>query len=140
MHSHTNAYIFQNGRIKTAGGFKWESSDKNNSNKCENSLTNYKQIKTYPNGKIYNKFTKRFIKSKTKNSNGQYVRLFKKEDDKKRVEHEFLLHRLVAYYFLRKPKDLSFNGVKHIDSDKKNNDVGNLKWIKMPHLKHELNI
>ena len=132
-----------NGRSKTAGGFKWKSIDKN-PNKRMIDLTDYKQIKSYPNywlnrkGQVYNKFTKRFIK--TKNSNGEYVRLYKKEKNKKREEKEVLLHRLVAKYFLPKSKNKKFNGVRHKDSNKKNNHIKNLEWFPMPHMKHILDV
>lgn len=132
-----------NGRIKTAGGFKWKSLD-NNPNKKVIDLVGYKQIKSYPNywinkkGKVYNKFTNRFIK--TKNSNGEYVRLYKKEKNKPREEKDVLLHRLVAKYFLKKPKDKKLNGIKHKDGNKKNNCMNNLEWISMPHMKHILDV
>lgn len=137
------------GRNKTAGGFKWKSLF-NNENKVEIDFKGYKQIKTYPNywinkeGKIYNKFTTRFIKPKQRMSgeevDGVYIRLFKKEKDKKRVEKDVLLHRLVGLYFLKKPKDKKLNGVCHIDGDKTNNHVDNLKWCTMSHLKHVLEV
>lgn len=42
------------------------------------------------------------------------------------LKHEFALHRLVAITFIPNPDYLPF--VVHIDGDKSNNHVSNLKW------------
>ncbi len=44
------------------------------------------------------------------------------------INHHFLVHRLVAAYFLRKPKPEQ-TVVGHLDFDKLNNQATNLKWM-----------
>lgn len=51
-------------------------------------------------------------------------------DTKKRTIHyHSLIHRLVADYFLEKPSD-EYTVVAHLDYNKFNNNVSNLKWMK----------
>ncbi len=47
------------------------------------------------------------------------------------VIRQFLIHRLVASYFLKKKND-SHNSIHHINGDKTNNNVENLKWTYVP--------
>ena len=41
-----------------------------------------------------------------------------------------LVHRLVAREFIRNPNN--FNCVRHCDSNKRNNQITNLKWVDAP--------
>lgn len=43
----------------------------------------------------------------------------------------FLLHRLIARYFVPNPKN--YRCVNHIDGDKQNNDLFNLEWCNHSH-------
>lgn len=57
------------------------------------------------------------------------LRAFKRKDLKKRtIHHHFLFHRLVAEYFLPKPKPEE-TIVAHLDYEKLNNRADNLKWM-----------
>ncbi|MHA3044907.1 NUMOD4 domain-containing protein [Riemerella anatipestifer] len=47
---------------------------------------------------------------------------------KRTINHHFLIHRLVATYFLPKPKSEE-TVVGHLDFDKTNNTVSNFKWM-----------
>lgn len=62
---------------------------------------------------------------------------FKRKDMEKRViYHHLIFHRMVAEYFLPKPEpDQTF--VAHLDYEKLNNHVSNLKWMNFEeHQKH----
>lgn len=92
-------------------------------------LSKYKQIIDFPNyvintkGKIYSLSYKRFMKFQNHSGDaGKMVQLT--NNDKKK---EFLIHRLVAQYFLKKKKS-KYNSVHHIDEDKSNNYIDNLEW------------
>lgn len=57
----------------------------------------------------------------------KYETLNKEENKARAVERSYLVHRLVAQYFLPKPaKDQKF--VIHLDHNKVNNHVDNLRW------------
>lgn len=46
---------------------------------------------------------------------------------KNKQQNFFLVHRLVALYFIDNPNN--YNIVDHIDGNKLNNDVNNLRWV-----------
>lgn len=53
---------------------------------------------------------------------------FQNDLKKRTINYHSLVHRLVADYFLPKPADKQ-TVVAHLDYDKMNNNVGNLKWM-----------
>lgn len=53
---------------------------------------------------------------------------YKKDLKKRTIYKHFLIHRLVATYFLPKPKP-NETIVAHLDFNKTNNNVSNLKWM-----------
>ncbi len=53
---------------------------------------------------------------------------FKKELDSRVVHYHCLVHRLVAYYFLKKPI-IKQTIVSHLDHEKLNNRASNLQWM-----------
>lgn len=58
------------------------------------------------------------------------LRAFKKKDFKKRTIHRhFLIHQLVAQYFLPQPQ-AEETILAHLDYEKLNNHVSNLKWMR----------
>lgn len=67
----------------------------------------------------------------TKNIDKKKIELskkFKRNLKKRTINHHFLIHRLVATYFLP-PANPDQTIVGHIDYDKTNNNVHNLKWM-----------
>lgn len=57
---------------------------------------------------------------------GSYLKLDIKREGKKR--RMYLVHRLVAKYFVANPKPNEYDKVLHIDENKQNNRWDNLKW------------
>jgi len=86
-------------------------------------IVEYPNYKIYPDGKCYSEFTKKYIKPcfNGKNYYCQYD-LCNEEGKKK-----FLVHRLVAEYYI--PNIDSLNEVDHIDGNKSNNNIENLRWV-----------
>lgn len=86
------------------------------------------QIKEYPNyeisdlGNIRNIKTKRLLKSKT--SKRKYVLINLSKNNK---QYTLLLHRLVALTHISNPENFKF--VDHMDRDRQNNNVSNLRWV-----------
>ena len=74
-------------------------------------------------GKIFRKSTNNVLKTTAKNPYNYVSRILKCVDGKERT---FLVHRLVAETFIPNPKKLPI--VDHIDSNKQNNKVSNLRW------------
>ena len=115
------------GRQNTAGGYKWKFVD-DNENECELDLSDFKEVKNFPNYKIsnegivYSMSFKKILKQQM-NADGYKVISLANNKNKK----TFLVHRLVAEHFIEKidGKDL----VNHIDSNKINNHVDNLEWV-----------
>lgn len=119
------------GRQQTAGGYKWKFADEN-----ENEMTgivvdldDYKQIKDFDNywineeGKIYSKPYQKFLKFQTNNDGYYHVQLTNKGNRK-----DFLVHRLVAEYFVTNndPENKILINIK--DGNKQNYHANNLVW------------
>jgi hypothetical protein len=87
------------------------------------------EVKDYPNyliyedGRVYSKNKNKFMKPQFNNHNGYYKLNLCKDGKKK----PFLIHRLVALHYipLIDGKDM----VDHIDQNKTNNDISNLRWV-----------
>ncbi len=73
------------------------------------------------NGQIWSNRTSRFLKL---HSNGHYLKVTLSI---KGVERQYLVHRLVAKYFIPNPDHK--REVNHIDRNKFNNDISNLEWV-----------
>lgn len=72
-------------------------------------------------GDIYSKFSNKYLKP---NSCSKYKQVTLYND----IGHKtFLLHRLVAQAFIPNPN--SYDTVDHIDYNKNNNHVSNLRWL-----------
>ncbi len=76
----------------------------------------------YDDGKIFSNQSNRFIKPYIMNKGYCMIRLY----DKK-VLKRYTIHRLVALHYLPNPNNLP--QVDHIDRDKTNNNVNNLRWV-----------
>lgn len=68
--------------------------------------------------------TTKLIEKKKKNLSKK----FSKDLKGRTINHHFLVHRMVATYFLPKPKPNAVL-VAHLDFDKLNNKASNLKWM-----------
>jgi hypothetical protein len=77
----------------------------------------------YDDGKVYNKKRKIFMKHIC-NLRYKYITLRDNGISKK-----FTIHRLVAIHYIPNPNNLPT--VDHIDRDKDNNNVSNLRWADM---------
>ena len=73
-------------------------------------------------GKVYNAEGQFLVKTYVKQDGFERVTLYDYEGKTK----EYRIHRLVAIYFLDNPENKKI--VIHIDKDKHNNRVSNLKW------------
>lgn len=82
-----------------------------------------KQIKAKCFSEVIERTSKSIEKKKRSLSNQ-----FAKDLKKRTINHHFVVHRLVAQYFLPKPERAA-SVVAHLDFDKLNNKVDNLKWM-----------
>tara|TARA_R110001592_G_scaffold7765_1_gene43110 strand:- start:146 stop:550 length:405 start_codon:yes stop_codon:yes gene_type:complete len=76
-------------------------------------------------GEVYD-FKNHKTKNSFESSNGYLNMSIQKEDGKTK---NYLHHRLVACTFLENTNKLKYNQVDHIDEDKYNNHLLNLKWV-----------
>lgn len=117
------------GRRQFAGNFRWKFTNENPNevHDKEINLSEYVKIKDFPNyliskeGLIYGIKFKKFLKIHTGPYGDMRISLANNNGDKK-----FPIHILVAEHFLQKVKGKDI--VCHIDGDKGNNRVDNLKW------------
>lgn len=124
------------GRRDQIGGYQWRYLDQSSQDAViDPKEQGYKKIEGFANywinneGKIYSTHSKRYMKFQ-KNSDGRYCIQLSYQGK----ATTYLVHRLVAQYFLVK-KDAKYNSVSHIDGDYSNNNVTNLKWVYVPVLK-----
>jgi len=85
-------------------------------------IQNYPNYLIYPDGRVQNKKTKRFLKHHTHRCGYKDIHLCK--DGKKKLLY---IHRLVAIHYIPNPHD--YPQVDHIDRDRTNNDISNLRWV-----------
>lgn len=98
----------------------------------------FKQVKSFPNywvsedGRVYSNPFKKFMKQNKHRSGCLQIQLTKRNPDEKgQIKRTVLVHNLVAGYFLGKcPKDC--NAIHHIDGNRTNNNINNLKWKYVP--------
>ena len=87
----------------------------------EMEIVGYENYLIYPDGKVQNKKTKRYLKS-TVNSRGYYHLDLCKNGKKK----SYKIHRLVAEHYIDNPENKK--EVDHINRDKLDNRIENLRW------------
>ena len=82
-------------------------------------IIGYNNYKIYENGNV--KRNGKILK--TRLNQGYYCIDLHKEGKPK----FFKIHRLIALHFIENPNNHEF--VDHIDCDRKNNQIGNLRWV-----------
>ena len=85
-------------------------------------IKDYENYLIYDDGRVQNKKTKRFLKQHLVGSGYYTITLHK--NCKAKV---FYIHRLVALHYI--PLIDGKNQVDHIDQNKTNNDISNLRWV-----------
>lgn len=131
------------GNFRQTGGYQWKYVEENPNIVQDVDLSEYKQIDGFPNyvinkeGKIYSLPYNRFLKYQNHKESGKQVQLTNNNNKK-----TILVHRLTGCYFLKKT-DPDHNSIRHIDGDKANNHVSNLKWVRvggveMPDIKYDI--
>lgn len=120
------------GNLKHAKGFGWKFAEENPNRQKNLDLSKFKQIDGFPNyvinkeGKIYSLSHKKFLKYQSHQEGCSMVQLTNVGTRK-----DYLVHRLVASYFLKRV-DKNHNSIRHKDGNKKNNHVNNLEWCHVP--------
>lgn len=84
-------------------------------------VNGYPSYLIYDDGRVQNKKTGRILKPSLNAYN--YYRIGLNKNNK---SQSFLIHRLVAIHYIPNPNN--YTEVDHIDIDKKNNHVSNLRW------------
>lgn len=107
-----------------------------NSKDNQQPSSEFKQLKEdsdyliYSDGRLYSKKTNRFLKGKIDNA-GYHMYALAIGDNlsvsNRKLSKMLYAHRLVAEYFIPNPENLPY--VHHIDENKLNNNVNNLKWV-----------
>jgi replicative superfamily II helicase len=86
-------------------------------------IVNYPNYLIYDDGRLYSKYVNRFLKP-AKNNKG-YLCIGLTNDKIKCKTHT--IHKLVASHYLDKVEGK--NIIDHIDRNKLNNNVSNLRWV-----------
>ena len=84
-------------------------------------IDDYENYEVSISGSVRNIRTKRILNPSISSNGYYYVDLYKKQQHKK-----FKIHRLVAIHFI--PNLINGNSVDHINCDKLNNTISNLRW------------
>ena len=85
-------------------------------------IIDYPNYLIYDDGRVYSKYTKKFLKP-VLHKMGYYKIILYKDTKRK----DFLIHRLIALHYISLVDGK--NQVDHIDRNKTNNDISNLRWV-----------
>jgi hypothetical protein len=87
-------------------------------------IENYNKYLIYSDGRVWSKYTNKFLKPYLDNKGYYRVDLYK--DRKKKY---FSIHRLIAIHFIDNPNPEELKFVDHIDRNRINNALSNLHWV-----------
>lgn len=95
-------------------------------------IVDYPNYLIFRNGAVLNKTTKLFLKGGMIND---YKRIQLIKNKNKKV---FQIHRLIALHFI--PNPFNYKIVDHIDRNKLNNHIDNLRWVSSSMNGHNRNV
>lgn len=87
-------------------------------------VVGYQNYLIYEDGKIFSKKSNKFLKS-AKNKNG-YLQVNLWNNNK---FMKFYIHRLIALHYVNNPDPDKYKIVDHLDRNKSNNNITNLRWV-----------
>ena len=87
-------------------------------------IEGYENYLIYEDGRVYSKKNSRFIKNRN-NTNGYLITDLSKNSKKK----TFYIHRLIALHYVDNPDPDKYNVVDHLDRNRLNNNITNLRWV-----------
>ena len=94
-------------------------------------IQDYPNYLIYSDGKIWSKYLKgRFLKPSVNSCGYLHLRLCKDGKPK-----NMTIHRLIALHYIPNPENKEM--VDHIDRDRQNNNINNLRWV--THGENQLN-
>jgi hypothetical protein len=124
--SDTKSCQVAKGKRKTAGGFVWKYTDfeyKETTVPIGKILADYPYYIITSHGKVYSKFSKKFINDRP-NAGYKYVTLY---NGKSKTKKDFSIHYLVAITHIENPDNLPM--VNHKNCNREDNRLENLEWM-----------
>jgi len=84
----------------------------------------FQEYELFVDGRLYNHNSQRWCKSHLNSSGYKRYAICKNK-----VKKRFFVHRLVAEYFICDHHNITDCCVDHIDGNRLNNDISNLRWV-----------
>jgi len=85
-------------------------------------IEGYSNYLVYEDGRVFSKMKRKYLKGGDNGSGYKYVNL-----SNDGIQKNMTIHRLVALHYIPNPHN--YCEVDHIDRDKSNNDISNLRWV-----------